>query len=212
MRFVSAVWLVVSSCTFAVAGDAWPQLQGSPRRTGDAADFAVGESLGLVGAVPLSDGVYAAPVVAGGRVFVIDGAGVVWAFDAKTLAPVWKFATRGGPANCNNVAAPAAVGKFLHVGTTAGYYYVLDQATGQVVREIDCREPIFAAPAVGDDRVYFATLGARAYAVTPQGEVIWTWDFVREVVKFDGDRWSGADWLKQRGERVTWRDHFVCSR
>ena len=33
-----------------------------------------------------------------------------------------------------------------------------------------------------------------------------------EVVGFDGDRWSGAAWLAFRGDRVTWRDHFVCSR
>ena len=62
--------------------------------------------------------------------------------------------------NCNNVAAPAVVGKYVHVGTMAGYYYVLDRDSGAVVKEIDCGEPIFAAPAVGEDRVYFATLGA----------------------------------------------------
>ena len=98
------------------------------------------------------------------------------------------------------------------MGTTAGYYYVLDRDSGAVVKEIDCREPIFSAPAVGTERVYFATLGARLYAVEPNGEVAWTWDFVKEVVKFEGDRWSGADWLAHRKGRVTWRDHFVCSR
>ncbi len=35
---------------------------------------------------------------------------------------------------------------------------------------------------------------------------------MKEVVKFDGDRWKGEDWLQARGDRVTWRDHFVCSR
>jgi outer membrane protein assembly factor BamB len=60
--------------------------------------------------------------------------------------------------------------------------------------------------------VYFATLGARVYAVTPAGSVAWTWDFVQEVIGFDGDRWKGDDWLKFRGDRVTWKDHFVCSR
>ena len=29
-----------------------------------------------------------------------------------------------------------------------------------MVREIDCREPIFSSPGAGADRVYFATLGA----------------------------------------------------
>ena len=144
--------------------------------------------------------------------YVVDGSGVVFAIDAATLEVKWKFVTRGGPGNCNNVSSPAVVGKYLHVGTTAGYYYVLDRATGSVVREIDCHEPIFCSPAVGDHRVYFATLGAQVYAVEADGAVAWKWDFVKEVIGFDGDRWRGEDWLKQRPDRVTWRDHFVCSR
>ncbi|SVC24007.1 uncharacterized protein METZ01_LOCUS276861, partial [marine metagenome] len=169
-------------------------------------------SLGLAAAVPLTDGVYASPVVSNGTVYVIDGSGVVFAINAKTFKVKWRFATKGGPGNCNNVAAPAVIGNYLHVGTMAGYYYVLDCENGAVVKTIDCTEPIFSAPAVGNGRVYFATLGARVYAVSPKGEVAWTWDFVKEVIEFKGNRWSGADWVKFRGDRVTWKDHFVCSR
>jgi outer membrane protein assembly factor BamB len=204
--------VLIFACDVVTASDNWPQLQGNALRSGDAADETLSTPLGLVVAIPLTDGIYAAPVVDGGRVFVIDGSGVVTALEASTNRVIWRFATRGGKGNCNNVAAPAAIGKYLHVGTTAGYYYVLDQETGAVVREIDCAEPIFSSPAVASNRVYFATLGARVYAIEPAGEVAWTWDFVKEVVKFNGNRWSGEDWLKQRPERVNWRDHFVCSR
>jgi len=199
---------------FVLPADAadWPQLQGDALRSGNASDAELSDALGLLAAVPLTDGIYAAPVVAGGRVYVIDGSGVVFALDAGSGQEVWRFATRGGPGNCNNVAAPAVTDQYLHVATTAGYYYVLNRDTGSVVREIDCREPIFSAPAVGTDRVYFATLGAKLYAITPDGDLVWTWDFVREVVGFQGDRWSGADWVKFRGDRVNWKDHFVCSR
>jgi outer membrane protein assembly factor BamB len=209
--FTPLIALLLSTAV-ARGGDDWPQLQGNAFRSGNAPAAAVGTSLGLIGAVPLSDGIYAAPVVADGKVFAMDGSGVVVAFDTQTLREVWRFATRGGPGNCNNVAAPAVIGKYVHVGTTAGYYYVLDRDTGQVVREIDCREPIFSSPAAGADRVYFATLGARVYALKPDGEQLWTWDFVKEVVKFDGNRWSGEEWFKSRQNRVNWRDHFVCSR
>jgi outer membrane protein assembly factor BamB len=193
-------------------GEEWPQLQGDALRSGNAATLDLANSIGLVAAIPLTDGIVAAPVVSGGRVFVIDGSGVVFAIDTTTFDVVWQFKTRGGVGNCNNIAAPAVAGKFLHVGTTAGYYYVLDRDTGRLVKEIDCREPVFSAPAVGTDRVYFATLGAQIYAVEFDGEVAWTWDFVKEVIDFDGDRWRGEAWLAKRQDRVTWRDHFVCSR
>ncbi|MBM3972314.1 MAG: PQQ-like beta-propeller repeat protein, partial [Planctomycetes bacterium] len=212
MRALTALIVVVLWASAGLAADSWGQLQGNALRSGNAPSVSIKTPVGLIGAIPLTDGVFASPVVSDGQVFVIDGSGVVFAIDATTLKVVWKFATRGGLGNCNNVAAPAVVGKYLHVGTAAGYYYILDRQTGTVVREIDCHEPILSSLAAGTDRVYFATLGAQVYAVKPDGEVVWTWDFVKEVVKFGGNRWSGEEWLAQRKDRVTWRDHFVCSR
>ncbi|MBI2479145.1 MAG: PQQ-binding-like beta-propeller repeat protein [Planctomycetia bacterium] len=205
------IYCLLSTLSIASAAD-WPQLQGNSLRSGNAPEAILSDSLGMLAAIPLTDGIYASPVVSNGSVFVIDGAGVVFAIDAATSNAKWRFQTAGGSGNCNNVAAPAIVGDYLHVGTAAGYYYVLNRETGAVVKQIDCQEPIFSAPAVGADRVYFATLGARVYAVEPNGDVAWTWDFVKEVVEFDGNRWSGEDWLAARGDRVTWKDHFVCSR
>jgi outer membrane protein assembly factor BamB len=194
------------------AGADWPQLQGNALRSGDAPGQTLKTPLRLVAALPATDAILAAPVVSGEQLFFVDGSGVVFAVDTNTMKVSWKFATRGGTGNCNNVAAPAVTGQFVHVGTMAGYYYVLDRQSGEVIKEIDCGEPVFAAPAARNDRVYFATLGAKVYAVEPAGKVVWTWDFVKEVIGFDGDRWKGEDWLAFRGDRVTWRDHFVCSR
>ena len=151
----------------------WPQLQGNALRSGNAADQTIETPLRFIAALPATDAILAAPVVSGQQLFFVDGSGVVFAVDTQTMDVIWKFATRGGPGNCNNVAAPAVTGKFVHVGTMAGYYYVLDRQTGAVVKEIDCGEPVFAAPVVGTDRVYFATLGAKVYAVEPAGTVAW---------------------------------------
>jgi len=104
------------------------------------------------------------------------------------------------------------VGPYLHFGTTAGSYFVLDRADGRVVREIRCDGPIFTAPTIANGRAYFATVGAEVYAVEADGAVAWTWDFVKEVIGFTGDRWKGEDWLKFKQDRVTWKDHFCCSR
>lgn len=192
--------------------DEWPQLQGNAARSGNVPSAVLNTPIGLMAAIPTTDALLAAPVVSDGRVYVVDGAGVVFAIDTRTHETVWRFSTRGGRGNCNNVAAPAVAGDYVHVGTMAGFYYVLDAETGALVKEIDCGEPVFASPVVGEDRVYFATLGARVYAIAPAGAVRWTWDFVREVIGFEGNRWSGEDWVAHRGDRVTWRDHFVCSR
>ena len=210
-KLIGSFLCCVLSATTLVGND-WTQLQGDARRSGNAERVKLPESIGLLSATAVTDRVYAAPVVADGSVYVIDGAGIIFALETTTLTEKWRFETGGGAGNCNNVATPVVIGNYLHVGTTAGYYYVLDCQTGELIKRIDCAEPIFSAPATEGDRVYFATLGARVYAVTPRGDVCWTWDFVKEVVGFDGNRWSGADWLKARGDRVTWRDHFVCSR
>ncbi|MFT7515657.1 MAG: outer membrane protein assembly factor BamB [Candidatus Omnitrophota bacterium] len=191
----------------------WPQFQFDARHSGNAAERKIDvTALGLVGTVPLTDRIFTAPVVAGGKIYVIDGAGAVFCIDGNSLMVRWKFQTKGGLQNCNNVSSPAITGKYLHVGTTAGIYYVLDRHSGEVIKELDCGDPVFSAPVVSEGRVYVATLGAIIYAMEPDGTVAWTWDFVKELVGFKGDRWKGEDWLAFRGDRVNWKDHFVCSR
>ncbi len=196
----------------AAAAESWPQLKYDARHSGNVPQRTLQTPLGLVGAVPLSDGIYTSPVLDEERVYVVDGAGTAYGIDRQSLEVVWKFASRGGAANCNNVSSPALVGRHLHFGTMAGWYYVLDKESGEVVRELDCGGPIFSGPVVSDDRAYFATVGARVYAVEADGRPAWTWDFVKEVIGFEGDRWDGQAWRDFKQGRVTWQDHFCCSR
>ena len=190
----------------------WVQSKFDSRHSGNVADRSLSLPLGLVGVVPLTDAIFTSPVVANGRVFVVDGSGTAFCIDAATARVLWKFETQGGKANCNNVSSPAIAGQYLHFGTTAGTYYVLNVADGTVAKEIACGEPIFSAPVVAEGRVYFATLGSRVYALEPDGKVCWTWDFVAERLGFKGDRWSGQDWLHRKETRVTPNELFCCSR
>lgn len=189
----------------------WPQLKYDGRHSGNVPDRDVADNLGLVGVVPLTDAIFTAPVVRSGRVYVVDGAGVVFCIDSSSLDVLWRFETAGGKVNCNDVSSPALAGNFLHVGTTAGKYYVLDAAKGTVVKEIPCGEPILSAPVVVGERVYFATLGSKVHSLKADGAIVWTWDFVAEVLKFSGNRWSGEEWLKHKQGRATWRDQFLCT-
>ncbi|HCN77165.1 MAG TPA: hypothetical protein DIT13_08235 [Verrucomicrobiales bacterium] len=226
-RFLALAVLVFS---LNASAEDWPQFMFNAAHSGNAAQIDLDvEKLGLQGAVAMTDGIYTSPVVASGKVYVVDGSGCAACFDAKTLQEVWRFQSKGGKQNVNNVSSPAIAGKWLHFGTTAGFYYVLDRDSGAVVAEIDCGEPIFSTPVVAKDRVYAATLGAQVLAMTFEGKQLWKWDFVKEVVGFDGNRWSGESWaafcekrmlatLKPGTKptssdgRVTWKDHFVCSR
>jgi len=205
------VFLCLCVVTPPVAGEDWLQFKYDCRHSGNVPDRNVTLPLGLVGAVPLTDAVFTAPVVANGRIYVVDGAGVAFCIDAATLDVLWKFESPGGKANCNNISSPAIAGRYLHFGTMAGGYYVLDASRGTVVKEIACGEPIFSSPVVANDRVYFATLGSKVYALEPDGTICWIWDFVKEVLTFTGNRWSGEDWCKLKKGRVTWRDQFCCS-
>ncbi len=209
---VLAVGVLVLGSLGVCRAEDWVQYKFDARHSGNAADRSISLPLGLVGAAALTDAIFTAPVIANGRVFVVDGSGVAFCIDAATTQVVWRFETRGGKANCNNVSSPAVAGNYLHFGTTAGTYYVLNVADGTVAKEIPCGEPIFSSPVVANGRVYFATLGSRAYALEPDGRVCWTWDFVTEKLGLQGDRWSGQDWLHRKEARVTPAELFACTR
>lgn len=211
-RSILAAIAFLGSASVLLAGESWTQFKFDSRHSGNAPDRELPPHLGLRGAAALTDAVFSSPVVADGRVYVVDGSGVAFCFDADTLAVLWKTPTRGGRANCNNVSSPALAGPYFHFGTSAGEYYVLEASSGKVVREIPCGEPIFSTPVVGKDRVYFATLGSQIHAIHYDGSACWTWDFVKEVLGFEGDRWDGSQWLRHCKGRVRSKDQFLCSR
>jgi len=229
MKYLLPLASLAFTAAHAQAED-WPQFQFNAGHSGNATAHEIQpDQLSWQAAVPMSDGIYTSPVVADGSVYVLDGSGQVTCLDTATLEVRWRFQTQGGPQNVNNLSSPAIAGGYLHFGTTAGLYYVLDRQTGKPVKVIDCQEPIFSTPVVGKDRVYLVTLGSQVQAVAFDGTPIWHWDFVKEVIGFHGNRWSGEDWaafcekrmiatLKPGAAptssdgRVTWRDHFVCSR
>ena len=194
----------------ASAAETWQQYKYDSRHSGNVPDRRVTTPLELLGAVPMTDAIFTSPVVSDNRIYVVDGSGVAACIDAQTLRPLWKYETPGGRANCNNVSSPLIAGNYIHFGTMTGAYYVLDALNGTLVKKIHCGDPIFSTPVANDQRVYFATLGSRIYCLEPDGKICWTWDFVKEVLGFEGDRWSD-DWRQFRG-RATWPSQFCCSR
>ena len=212
-RCIAGIFLlVVFLGTKSLTAENWLQYKFDSRHSGNAPNRDVQTPLRLAAAIALTDGIYTSPVIAGHHLYVVDGSGVATCIDTRSFKTLWQVRTRGGKDNCNNVSSPAVVDNFLHFGTMAGFYYVLDRQTGKVVQEIDCQDPIFSTPAVSGGRVYFVTLGSQVFALEADGEIAWKWDFVKEVLGFDGNRWSGEQWHQHKQGRVTWKDHFVSSR
>ncbi len=212
LPFSLLLFTIVTVSTPIGYSEDWTQFKFDSRHSGNVPERNITTPLSLVDAIPLTDAIYTSPVIRNDNVYVLDGSGVLFCLDAKTLKLQWKYESPGGLENCNNVSSPVIADRYVHFGTMTGTYYVLDAETGDVIRTIECQDPIFSTPVVSGNRVYFATLGAQVYAVTEKGKLCWTWDFVREVLSFTGDRWDGQDWLEHSDGRVTWRDHFCCSR
>jgi hypothetical protein len=85
LRIGLGVVLFLAAAGAAGGGEDWIQLKYDCRHSGNVPERSVTAPLGLVAAVPLTDAVFTAPVVAAGRVYVVDGSGVAWCLDAAAL-------------------------------------------------------------------------------------------------------------------------------
>ena len=93
-RMKLSLLALILVATSALAED-WPQFMYNSAHSGNAADRDIDvANLGLQGAVAMSDGIYTSPVVADGKVFVVDGSGLCACFDAATLNAYEAHATR----------------------------------------------------------------------------------------------------------------------
>jgi outer membrane protein assembly factor BamB len=122
------------------------------------------------------------PAVEGGRVYVGSGDGHVYAFEARSGAEIWRFATGGRVRS-----SPALADGRLFVGSADGVLYALDSASGELVWRFETvgagldseawgfdRKTIQGTPAVVDGRVYFGARDGHAYAVDARsGEQLW---------------------------------------
>ena len=99
-RLKSAAWaaLALLAASAASAAEDWPQLKFDARHSGNAPGRSVETPLGLIGAMPLGDAIFTAPVVAGGR-------------NASSRAEEWS--DRVGPRNGASPGSGASGSKSL---------------------------------------------------------------------------------------------------
>ena len=105
------------------------------------------------------------PLVAGGRVYVGDWNGYVYAFDARTGRKIWQYRTDGAVKG-----GVALSGHRLYVGSYDHNLYALDAGTGRLVwrassqDRLGSRGTFYSTPAVAYGRVYIGSTDGKVYS------------------------------------------------
>ncbi len=164
----------------AVANAAWPQPGGNPAHNmGNLQSAAVlrpafSVSLGQGGGYRRK--ITAVPVVFGGRIYTMDSAGLIHAFDARSGGPLWQFDTKGKNERGSNVGGGLAVAEGrLHATTGRGDVIALDAVKGGVVWRRTLDLPVRSSPMIADGRVFVVTIGQRLVALAADdGRELWS--------------------------------------
>ena len=118
----------------------------------------------------------ASPVVGGGRLYAVDTAGTVRAFDARTGAPAWsrQAALAGDLADAAFGGGVSFDGGRLYGTNGAGEVVAMDAATGAELWKRSPSGPLRGAPTVAFGSVFVMTQDNQIYALSAQtGDTQW---------------------------------------
>ena len=120
--------------------------------------------------VPFTFAGRAQPVTAGGRVFIGDMDGNVYALALDDGRTLWVGSNPGGTCAALAVAGGVVVATAIPGGLTG-----LDAATGQPRWHVETPKAITGAPLVMGDRIFSGCHDGRVYALeTSTGQLLWT--------------------------------------
>jgi len=126
--------------------------------------------------------VFAGPVAASGRAFVLDPAGNVTAVSLSG-GTAWRTSVR--PADVDEPTTTGGVatdGSRVYAATAYGKLVALDADSGGVVWDAKLPEPARGAPTVADGRVFVVTQANNVVALSAgDGAEAWTWRGVPEI-------------------------------
>lgn len=168
----------------------WPMLRGTPHHDGYA-EFEVHSAYHRAWAVEFDNerlGSATEPVVASGLVYVATHGGNIYALDADTGDPQWRFAT-GNPF----LHSPAVGGGIVIAADSAGRLFGLDSDSGEL-RWLASVSPggAAAAPVVAKDTVFIGSRAGVMLAVNLRdGRELWRCDLgapIRQTAAVADDR------------------------
>lgn len=119
----------------------------------------------------------ASPIVADGKIFVLDAMGHVYVYNAATGAAIWDRSMappeEDDPERSYGGGLAYADGR-LYVTTGFRHAYAVNADTGAEIWNVPTEVPIHAAPTVSDGRVYVITQENQLLVLNAEtGEVLW---------------------------------------
>lgn len=138
---------------------------------------------------------YAAPVVAGGRIFTIDTQGEVRAFDTQGGRRLWSVnVTPEDEDNAVVSGALAVAGSRLYVATGYAEVLALDAATGKQIWKTALTAPMRAAPTISGERVFVTTVDNQLIALAAEdGRKLWDHAGISETAGLLGGASAAVD-------------------
>jgi len=117
------------------------------------------------------------PVVAGGKLFVIDTEAVVYAFDAKTGAKLWSSSVRSkdDQGKVQFGGGVSVEGQRVYATTGIGDVAALDTSNGAVAWKVRPGGPLRGSPTLFNGNVYVMSQDNQLFALgEADGAVVWT--------------------------------------
>lgn len=90
----------------------------------------------------------------------------------QELEVVWTFKS-SGPIGWSSMPVASRDRKTIYVGSSDGYFYSLDAATGKVVWQYDTGAAVVASPVVIGDRICVASSNGALHALSASGAKLW---------------------------------------
>jgi outer membrane protein assembly factor BamB len=187
--------------TMALAEDeGWPQFQKDKVNSGETWATAPTTSVSVAWSAfthyTATHGIDVTPIVANGKVFVIDVDEYAWAFDALSGDVVWSTPLAIGPRF--TIATPAYGEGKVFFATSTGYIYALDESggnilwSGRLTEGTGQDEELTTQIVYADGKVYVGSWEGKYYCLDAAGDganpsILWTYDVVDKRYSW----WSG---------------------
>lgn len=180
--------LLAPMAVLANGGD-WPQFQKDKVNSGKTLTTAPITSVRVAWSVfthcTATHGIDVTPIVANGKVFVIDVDEYAWAFDAVSGSVVWSTPLVTG--GRFSLATPAYGDGKVFFATDSGYIYALDESdgvvlwSGKLTEGTGQNEELTTQIAYADGKVYVGSWEGVYYCLSASGngtapEILWTYD------------------------------------